>query len=63
MYNYKAFEKLLESRGITIYRVATDTGINKATLYEWKNGNYTPKIDKILKIAKYFNVSIEVFIE
>lgn len=56
---YEVFEKLLESRGITAYKVAKDTGITTATLTSWKQGKYVPKQEKLIKIANYFNVSIE----
>lgn len=60
---YQKFEKLLRDRNITAYQVAKDTGIATSTLTEWKNGTYQPKIEKISKIAKYFNVPIEYFLE
>lgn len=60
---YKKFEELLEKNGVTAYRVAKDTGIQTATLSEWKKGTYTPKIDKLKKIADYFHVSVSVFLD
>lgn len=60
---YKKFEKLLKDTGKTAYQVSKDTGIATATLTEWKNGTYTPKADKLLKIAEYFGVSIEYFLK
>lgn len=59
---YKKFEKLLERDGVTAYRVSKETGISTVTLSEWKKGTYIPKADKLLKIANYFNVSIEYFL-
>lgn len=59
---YKVFEELLDKNNKTAYQVAKDTGIATATLSEWKNGNYTPKIDKLLIIANYFGVPVTVFI-
>lgn len=56
---YEIFEKLLKERGITTYRVAKDTGLNAAMFSSWKQGVYTPKGDKLQKIADYFNVSLE----
>lgn len=56
---YELFEKLLEERGITAYRVAKETGINTATFTSWKQGKYTPKRDKLQKIAEYLGVTIE----
>ena len=56
---YEIFEKLLKERGITAYKVAKETGIGTATLSNWKTGKYTPKQDKMQKIADYFGVTLE----
>lgn len=56
---YEIFEKLLEEKGITPYRVYKETGISTATLSDWKNGKSKPKADKMKKIADYFGVSVE----
>ncbi len=56
---YDIFERLLNERGVTAYRVAKETGVTTATLTNWKKGNYTPKQDKLQKIADYFGVTIE----
>jgi transcriptional regulator with XRE-family HTH domain len=60
---YEKFEKLLIERNVTAYQVAQKTGVATSTLTEWKKGTYTPKIDKIMLIARYFNVPIEYFLE
>jgi len=60
---YEKFEKLTMDRGLTLYRVAKDTGIATATLSDWKNGKSSPKIDKIQRIAIYFDVPIEYFLD
>lgn len=60
---YYVFEKLLEERGVTAYQVAKATGIATATLTEWKKGTYRPKVDKLMLIAKYFDVPLEMFLE
>lgn len=60
---YKKFADLLSKTNKTIYRVAVDTGISTATLYDWRDGKSKPKIDKIKLIADYFGVSIEYFLE
>lgn len=56
---YSVFEELLNAKGVTAYKVSKATGISTATLSEWKNGKYTPKEDKLAKIAEYFGVSTE----
>lgn len=56
---YEIFEQLLSKYGVTAYKVAKETGITTATLTNWKQGKYTPKQDKLQKIADYFGVSLE----
>lgn len=60
---YKKYAALRDRRGLTDYRVSIDTRITKSTFSEWKNGKYNPKIEKLMTLAKYFNVSIEYFLE
>ncbi|WP_342480094.1 helix-turn-helix domain-containing protein [Paenibacillus sp. FSL L8-0340] len=55
---YEIFEKLLEEHDVTAYRVAKETGITTATLTSWKQGKYTPKREKLQKVADYFGVSV-----
>ena len=55
---YKVFKKLLEEKGISTYQVAKVTGINNATFSEWKEGTYAPKVDKLQKIADYFQIPL-----
>lgn len=60
---YKNFEKLLKNTNKTIYRVSKDTEIAPTTLYDWRDGKSVPKIDKLKKLADYFGISIDYFIE
>lgn len=60
---YKKYEELLEKTGKTSYRVSKDTGIAENIFSYWKNGRSTPKVDKLQKLAKYFGVDIEYFLE
>ena len=59
---YEKFEALLKERNLTTSQVAKDTGIASATFSSWKAGKYTPKADKLKKLADYFGVKIEVFL-
>ena len=56
---YEIFENLLKEHGITAYKVAQDTGITTATLSSRKKGRYTPKREKLQKIADYFGVTVD----
>lgn len=56
---YEQFEKLCKTKGVTPYRVCKETGLTTATISNWKAGRYTPKADKLQKIADYFGVTLE----
>lgn len=55
---YEKFNKLLQKKGLTAYKVAKDTGVSRSTLAAWKKNEYTPKLDKLQKLANYLGVSI-----
>lgn len=55
---YEYFQRLLDKYGVTAYKVAKETGVTTATLTNWKKGKYTPKPDKLQKIADYFGVPL-----
>lgn len=56
---YEVFADLCEKNGVKPYHVSKCTGVSTATLTEWKKGTYTPKAEKLQKIADYFGVSLE----
>lgn len=56
---WEVFERLCKEKGVTPYRVGEETGIKSSTFYGWKTGKYTPKQEKLQKIADYFGVSLE----
>ena len=58
---YEKFEKLLKERHVTANKVAIATGVTSATLSAWKRGEYTPKKEKIQKIADFFEIPITYF--
>ena len=60
---YKIYAQLRDERKLSDYQVAKATGIATSTFSSWKAGTYKPKLDKIKKIADYFGVSIEAFLE
>ncbi|QIB68226.1 helix-turn-helix transcriptional regulator [Aminipila butyrica] len=60
---YQKFETLISERGVTPYRISQDTKIPQTTFSDWKSGRSKPKADKLLVLAKYFDVPIEYFLE
>lgn len=47
---------LLDSRGVDQTVLAEHLGVSDAAVHYWLNGEKYPRIDKIQKIADYFNV-------
>ena len=60
---YEKLQILLDKTDKTAYQVSKETGVSTATLSKWKNGNYVPKADKLKKIADYFGVTVDYFLE
>lgn len=56
---YENFRKLCDDAGITPGDVSKHTGVASSTLTMWKQGKYTPKVDKLQRIADFFGVSLK----
>ena len=59
---YKNYVLLRDKKGVTDSQVSKDTGITKSTFSDWKAGRYTPKVEKLKKLADYFGVGLEYFL-
>lgn len=46
---YEIFSKLLQTYGVTPYKVSKETGVSQSTLSDWKLGKITPKSDTMKK--------------
>ena len=60
---YEKFEELLNARKVSAADVAKATGIYPSTFSDWKSGRSNPGVEKLAKIAKFFGVRIEDFLE
>lgn len=56
---YENFKNLCDQAGVTPGEVSRHTGVASSTLTMWKQGAYTPKTEKLQKIADYFVVSLD----
>lgn len=56
---YEVYCKLRNEKGVKDADVAKATGITKSTFSDWKNGRSKPKDEKLLKIAEYFDVTLD----
>lgn len=59
---YDKFIELCEKRGVNANQVAKATGLAYSTFSDWKAGRSKPKIDKLVKIAAFFDVPVTVFL-
>lgn len=59
---YEDYAALRDARAMTDADVERETGVRRQTLSDWKAGRYTPKVDKLAKIAKLFHVPLEQLI-
>lgn len=59
--SYSRFDELLNEKGITPYRIATDLGFSPMLLSDWKNDKSKPKLDTMILIANYLNVAVTEF--
>jgi len=54
------FVEILQVRGLTAYRIAKDTGIPQATVYEWAAKVREPaQLDHLTKLADYLDCSVD----
>lgn len=53
------FVDLLQKNDVTAYQVAKNTGISQGLMGEYKKGIKLPTIQNLIKIADYFNISID----
>lgn len=60
---YAKYVELRDRKGVTDSKVSNATGIPRSTFTDWKQGKYTPKLEKLLKLAGYFGVSIDEFVK
>lgn len=59
---YAKYVELRDARSLTDAKVSEATGISRSTFTDWKNGRSTPKIEKIIKLAEFFDISVDEFV-
>jgi transcriptional regulator with XRE-family HTH domain len=60
--SFEVLRKKANEKGVSIYAVAKAVGFSsKSTLYDWHAGKYSPKADKLIKLAEYFGCDVMDF--
>ncbi|MBQ8302768.1 MAG: helix-turn-helix transcriptional regulator [Clostridia bacterium] len=55
---YERIKRLCAKKGITIAKLESDLGFGNASIKKWEKMS-SPSIDKVVKVATYFDVSID----
>ena len=55
---YHRIKELCEEKEITINKLEGELGLGCSSIQKWKNA-VSPSTDKIIKVAAYFNVSVD----
>ncbi len=56
---YENLTALLKENRITMYRLAKDLKFSQQTVSNWYYGISEPKLSQLIKLADYFEVSID----
>lgn len=55
---FEDFDRIVKEKNLKYSDVARGAGISYSTITDWKAGRYTPKADKLQKIADFLDVKI-----
>lgn len=55
---WSKISRLMNEKGITVYKLAKDNGYNLSTVYAWREKGKISKIEDLTKIAEYFGVPV-----
>lgn len=58
---YQKIKQLCKTKNISVYQLEKDLGLSTGSICKWKKS--IPRADSLLKVAKYFNVSISYLLE
>lgn len=60
---YAKYAELRDKAEKSDFEIARESGISPSTLSDWKAGRYTPKVNKLMKIAAVLGVNVEELLE
>ena len=56
---YDRYAELCKKNNVSPSKAATLIGFNRSSVSMWKSQGYTPRREILVKIANYFNVSVD----
>ena len=60
--DFVRLKELRKKKGISQLRLATDLNTTQNTISRYETGEREPGLDELIKIADYFNVSVDYLI-
>ena len=61
--DFMRLKELRKSKGISQLKLALDLNSNQNTISRYETGEREPGINELIKIADYFNVSVDYLLE
>ena len=58
----KRLSELRNQKGLTQRQIAPIFGVSQSTLNNWEHGHTQPSIEQLIKLANYFDVSVDYLI-
>ena len=58
---YEKIQEICNSKGITVSGLEKDLGFSNSTIRKWQNSS--PSIENLKKVADYFGVTVDYFLE
>lgn len=59
---YERIQELMASRGIKKTVFASAIGVSSGNVYDWQSGRSSPSVEKLVRIADYFDVSLDYLV-
>ncbi len=56
-------KEIRSSKGISQLKIAMDLNMNQNTISRYETGEREPGINELIKIADYFNISVDYLLE
>ena len=59
---HSRFNQLLEERKVSTYKISQDTDLGQSLLGYWRRGEKSPTLENAIKLADYFDVSLDYLV-
>ena len=50
--------QLMDTKGVSAYKLAKETGISESVISRWRSGEQSPSVSSLVKVAHYFQCGL-----